>query len=400
MRRLTYKHTVGASFTSAFVQALVVNFVPLLYLTFQRNYGLSLSQLSLLVTVNFVTQLTVDALSSKLVDVIGVRPCLIASQVFVALGLAGLAFLPGLIGNAFVGIILCTIVFATGGGIIEVMCNPVIKSCPLKNKTRVLSFSHAMYCWGTVVVIVLSTVFFVWFGIKNWKIMALIWSVIPAINAVMYCIVPLFPITESGKSLPFKKLFASKLFWLFLLLMLCAGAAEVSVAQWASAFAESGLKVSKTLGDLLGPCLFAVMMGTARMLYGKFNHKFSVKKALLFCSALCVASYLLIAFAPWAWMGFVGLTLCGFSTGILWPAVCAVAGEQMPAGGTAMFALLALAGDVGCVSGPALVGVVSDALNGAIGWGILAAIVFPILMTIGVLMMRETRKEKVDNEGE
>lgn len=400
MKKLSYKYTVTASFISAFVQAIVTNFVPLLYLTFQSNFGVTLSQISLLVTVNFGTQLIVDALSSKLVDIIGVRPCIVASQVFVALGVSGLAFLPQLIGNAFVGIVLCTVIFAIGGGIIEVMCNPIIESCPVQNKTRLLGFNHAVYCWGTVFVILFSTLFFALFGIKNWRIMALLWASIPAFNAVFYGIVPLFPITESGKSLPLKKLFATRLFWVFALLILCAGAAEQAVAQWASAFAESGLKVSKTVGDLLGPCLFAVFMGIARTLYGKFSHRISTKVALAYSSALCVVSYLITVFSPWTWMAFAGLMLCGLSVGILWPAVCAIAGEQMPAGGTAMFALLALAGDVGCVSGPALVGLVSDTLNGALKWGILVAIVFPIVMTIGVLLMRDKRKKKAETERE
>lgn len=390
MRKIGYKGTLTASFAASFLSALAINFIPLLFVTFQRDYGLSLSQLALLVTVNFGTQLAVDILAAKFADKIGIRVCIVASQVFVAAGLIGLSFLPDVM-SPYAGIILSVVVFSVGGGLMEVLVNPIIESCPTRNKAGVMSFTHSCYCWGFLFTVLMSSLFFKVFGIEKWKLLSLVWAALPALNAVFFCLVPLYPFAAGERGMSMRELFSARVFWMFLLLMICSGAAEQATGQWASAFAEKGLGVSKAAGDLLGPCVFAAAMGLSRALYAKFSEKIDLKTALTVSGVVCAISYLVIAFAPWAWLGFCGIAVCGLSVGILWPGMCAAAAARLPRGGTAMFALLAMCGDLGCMTGPALVGVVSDGAGGSLSWGLLAAIVFPVALLFGVLAVRREK---------
>ena len=180
----------------------------------------------------------------------------------------------------------------------------------------------------------------------------------------------------------FAELFRSKVFWVLVIMMVCSGACEQAVSQWASAFAETGLGISKTAGDLAGPMSFAVLMGGARAFYGKYGDKINLEKFMEGSAVLCVFSYLLISLAPWPFLNLIGCALCGFSVGIMWPGTFSRAAASLRTGGTAMFALLALAGDLGCSGGPTLVGFVSDAAGGSLKAGILAAVVFPALMLL------------------
>lgn len=389
--KFTYKTTISSCFTSAVVQAIIVNFAPLLFITFQNTYHIPLAQITWLVAVNFGVQLSVDFLSSFFVDKIGYRICIVSAQLTAALGLFLLALLPEVM-PPFTGLMIAVVIYAIGGGLIEVLTSPIMESCPTDNKEKAMSLMHSFYCWGHVGVVLLSTAFFALFGIENWQVLAIVWALIPLINGFLFTKVPIAPLVPEGtKSMSNRQLFANRKFWLFALLMLCAGASEQAVAQWASAFAEQGLGVSKTVGDLVGLLTFAVLMGTARAIYGKIGDKLDMEACMLGSAILCAIAYLMISLSPWPIVSLVGCGVCGFAVGIMWPGTLSKASVALPAGGTAMFALLALAGDIGCSFGPSIVGFVMDGTQGNMQIGILAAIAFPSLMLLGLLL---TRKKK------
>ena len=364
------------------VQAIIVNYAPLLFITFQSTYHIPLTQITLLIAINFVVQLSVDFLSAFFVDKIGYRVCIVTAQFAAALGIIGLAVLPEIM-PPFTGLLIAVITYAIGGGLIEVLTSPIMESCPTDNKEKAMSLMHSFYCWGHVGVVLLSTAFFALFGIENWGILACIWALVPLINGFLFLKVPIVSLIPEGqKGMTIRGLLSHKQFWVFVLMMLCAGAVEQSICQWTSAFAEQGLGVSKTAGDMAGLLGFAVLMGTARGIYGKFGEKLDIEKFMGGSAALCVISYLMISLSPWPVVSLIGCAICGFSVGIMWPGTLSKASVALPAGGTAMFALLALAGDIRCSTGPSIVGFVSDGLNGNMRMGILAAILFPILMLL------------------
>ena len=384
-----YNRTMYACFVGYIVQAIVNNFVPLLFLTFHTSYGIPLSKITLLVTVNFLLQLCVDALSVFVVDRVGYRPMAVAAHVCSAAGLILLTVLPELLGDPFVGLLIALAVYALGGGLLEVLISPIVEACPTDNKEKAMSLLHSFYCWGHMGVVLLSTLFFALFGIRHWRIMALIWALVPILNGIAFLRVPIAPLIEGGeRGMTLGGLARNKLFWLFMLAMVCAGASEQAVSQWASAFAEMGLGVSKTLGDLMGPMLFALMMGLARAIYGKYGDRIKLEKFILLSCMLCVASYLIISLCPWPALGLIGCGICGFSVGIFWPGTFSMASASLRRGGTALFCMLALAGDMGCSLGPTVVGFVSSAVRDNLKIGILVAIAFPLLLT-GCVQLRK-----------
>lgn len=387
-----FRHTIAASFIGYIVQAIMNNFTPLLFLTFQSSYGISLDKIALLVTANFGLQLLIDLLASRFVDKIGYRGPLVAAHLCAALGLAGLTFLPELLPDPYAGLVISVMVYAVGGGLIEVLVSPLVEACPTERKKAVMGLLHSFYCWGHVFVVLASTGFFFAFGIANWKVLALIWAAAPLFNAFYFAWVPIRSLTEENGGMGLRKLLRNKLFWVFILFMICAGACEQAVSQWASAFAESGLGVSKTVGDLAGPCAFAALMGATRVFYARHSEKIPLRSILLLSGLLCIVSYLLASLSPYPVIGLLGCALCGVAVGTLWPGTYSMASEEIRSGGTAMFALMALAGDLGCVSGPAMVGFVSQAAGGRLQTGILAAIVFPVLLVVALLFFR--RREK------
>ena len=382
--RENYTHTIYASYIGYITQAIVNNFAPLLFLTFQNMFQITLGKISLLVTINFGVQLVTDMIAVKYVDKIGYRASAVFAHIISAVGLIGLAAFPYIFPSEYIGIIVAVICYAIGGGLIEVLISPIVEACPTERKEATMSLLHSFYCWGHVFVVIFSTVFFSIFGIENWRILACIWAIIPLINSFYFSKVPIATLVDEAEKMPFLTLLKSKLFWLFVLLMVCAGASEHSMSQWASAFAESGLKVSKTIGDLAGPCLFATMMGIARVIYSKYSEKISLHRFMVGSSILCVIGYLLASLSPNPFVGFVGVGIIGLSVGILWPGTFSIAAKGIPKGGTALFALLALAGDLGCSAGPTVVGMVSGAFNDDLRKGILYAILFPILLLIGL----------------
>ena len=386
-----YNHTIYACFIGYIVQAIVNNFVPLLFLTFHGTYGIPMAQITLLITFNFGLQLLIDLLSVTFVDRIGYRASMIIAHVCAAAGFVLLTVLPDLCGNAFIGLLIAVTVYAIGGGLLEVLVSPVMQACPTDNKEKAMSLLHSFYCWGHVAVVLISTLFFKIFGIDNWKVLACIWAIVPLTNMLLFMRVPIGSLIDEGEEgMKMGELFRLKIFWVLMLMMVCAGASEQAVSQWASTFAEMGLGVDKTMGDLAGPMLFAVMMGSARAFYGKYGDRIELDRFMVGSSILCILSYLCISLVPSPVIGFAGCALCGLSVGIMWPGTFSKATASITRGGTAMFALLALAGDVGCSGGPTVVGMVSGALGDNLKMGILAGVIFPILLLTGVFLCRKS----------
>lgn len=378
-----YRWTINACFIGYIIQAIVNNFVPLLFLTFQSSYGIPLSRITLLITVNFAVQLIVDLASVSFVDRIGYRISMIIAHGMSTLGLVGLVILPRILSSAYAGLLISVICYAVGGGLLEVLVSPVMESCPTDNKEKAMSMLHSFYCWGQVGVVLISTLFFRVFSIDRWWILALLWAIVPIANGVLFARVPIAPLTPDGeKGMTVRELFGMREFWLLLMMMVCAGASELSVSQWASTFAEKGLGISKTLGDLMGPMFFALLMGCSRAFYGKYGEKVELDRFMTGSALLCVISYLCISLVPVPWIGLLGCGLCGLSVGIMWPGTFSKATASIKRGGTAMFALLALGGDIGCSGGPTLVGFVSGAFGDDLRRGILAGMIFPAALLI------------------
>lgn len=394
--KYSYDSTMRACFTGYIVQAIVNNFAPLLFLTFQRTYHIPLQQITLLVTFNFGIQLLTDLLSVAFVDRMGYRASMLLAHILSALGLICLTVLPERMGHPFAGILISVIVYAVGGGLLEVLVSPVVEACPSTHKEKAMSMLHSFYCWGHVGVVLFSSIFFKLAGIENWKLLAVLWAVIPILNALIFTRVPIAPVLPEGEEgMTIVTLFQNRTFWLLFVMMICAGASEQSVSQWASLLAEKGLGISKTAGDLAGPMAFAFLMGASRAFYGNYGEKINLDRFMAVSSVLCILSYLCLVFMPVPVLSLAGCALCGLSVGILWPGTFSRASKALPAGGTALFALLALGGDIGCSGGPTLVGMVSGMCKGNLKAGILAALIFPVLLLTGAKF--ETKKDKISS---
>ena len=390
-----YKITIIACFIGYVVQAIINNFAPLLFLTFQRTYHIGLGQITMLITLNFGVQLLVDLVAAGFVDKIGYRASMLIAHVVAAVGLFSMTILPEVFSNPYAGLIISIILYAIGGGLLEVLVSPIVESCPTDNKEAAMSLLHSFYCWGHVAVVLISTLFFRFVGIQNWKIMTYIWMLVPIVNALLFIKAPIASLIEDGqKGMSLKELFKCKLFWVFMLMMVCAGASEQAVSQWASTFAEMGLGVSKSIGDLAGPMSFAILMGSSRAFYGKFGEKIDLDKFMIGSSILCAASYLMISLSPWPVLSLVGCSVCGLSVGIMWPGTFSKAAAGLKTGGTAMFAFLALAGDLGCGGGPTVIGQISSMMGDDLKKGILFGLCFPVMLIVGIVMCRGMNKTK------
>ena len=396
---MTYRHTMYASYLGSVTQA-INNLPSLLFVTFNERFGVSLEQLGLLVSIIFFIQMLVDTLAARYADRLGYRRAVVLGQALAALGLLLLGTLPYVLENTFAAILISTAVSAMGCGLLEVLVSPIVESLPGEHKEKTMSLLHSFYCWGYVAVVLLSTAYFAAFGVENWRYLPLAWAVLPLANAFLYARVPMVPPVAEHERTPIRSMFGKKVFWLFLLMMICAGASEQAMGQWASLFAERGLNVSKTVGDLLGPCAFAVLMGLARLLYGILGDKLNIRRAMALSAALCVGCYLLAANAPHPLLGLLGCAVTGFSVGLMWPGTFSMVARAFPQGGTAMFAMLALAGDVGCSAGPGLVGLVSG--GAGLNAGLMTACVFPVLMLASALALsrrQRSRKPLPSEEG-
>lgn len=392
--KLTEKHTIAACFAGIAVQAMVINFPPLLFLTFESEFGVSLGKISTLIAISFIAQFAMDLVASRFPRLFDNRAVAVLGQALPAIGFVLLAVLPSVL-PPFVGLVIATVIAAFGSGIIEVVGNPIIDSCNLKNKNRVMTALHSFYCWGLLATVLLSTVFFHFFGTENWRILACLWAIVPTVNALAFTAVPLNRLTPEASNTPSaeKKTFGSFTFIAFIVLMVCGGAAEQAMSQWASSFAEMGLGVSKTVGDILGPCSFAVFMGLARVFYARFSDRINLARFMAGCAALCIVSYLIAALSPLPILSLAGCALCGFSVGIMWPGTLCLATERIPHGGIKMFALLALAGDIGCTVGPVAVGWIAAAFGNNIKASFVFSTVFPAVMILFIILLAVQKRK-------
>lgn len=396
MKQKNYKKTLAACYLGFVTQAITANFTPLLFLTFVNTYGVTFEKIAMIPLVFYLTQLLIDFAATKFADKIGYRTCVVASQVLSAIGLLLMAILPELLSAPFIGILLSVVLYAIGSGLIEVLVSPIVEACPFENKDGVMSLLHSFYCWGAMGVILGSTLFFALFGIEKWKILVFIWALVPLYNAFNFMNCPIERLVEDGKSMGVRELLKTPIFWLMILLMVCSGASEATMAQWASAFTESAIGVSKTVGDLAGPCLFAMFMGVSRILYGKFSQKLDLTKVMLACGTMCVGCYLLASLSTLPILGLVGCALCGLGVGVMWPGSISISSQRCPRGGTAMFAFLALAGDLGAMVSPAMVGGLSEMAGGNLKTGLFVAAIFPLILVVGLLMLRKLVGNRMD----
>ena len=372
--------------------------MPLLFLTFISTYGITLEKIAMIPLVFYLTQLLIDLAATKFADKIGYRTCVVASQVLSAVGLVLMAILPEVLPIPFIGILISVVLYAIGSGLIEVLVSPIVEACPFENKDGMMSLLHSFYCWGAMGVILGSTLFFAVFGVENWKILTFIWALVPLYNTFNFINCPIERLVEDGKSMSIGKLLKTPIFWLMILLMVCSGASEATMAQWASAFTESAIGVSKTIGDLAGPCLFAMFMGISRMLYGKFSEKFDLTKVMLVCGFMCAGCYLLASLSTLPILGLAGCALCGLAVGIMWPGSISISSQKCPRGGTAMFAFLALAGDLGAMVSPAMVGSISEMAGGKLKTGLFVATVFPAVLVCALLILKRKVSKATSRE--
>lgn len=392
MKALNYQKTKIACYLGFIAQAIAANFAPLLFLKFHYDYQISLGNIAWISTCFFFTQLLIDLFCAKFVDKIGYRVCVVASEVCSAAGLIGLAFLPEIVPDPFVGILCSVVLYAMGSGLIEVFCSPIIEACPFDNKEATMSLLHSFYCWGSVGTILISTLFFLIFGIENWKWLAVLWALIPIINIYNFATCPIEYLVDEEKGMKVTELFRKPLFWIAICLMICSGASELAMAQWASAYAEAALGLSKTIGDLAGPCMFAVTMGISRVIFGKYGERIDLMKFMTGSGILCVICYLLTALSSNPILGLTGCIVCGFSVGIMWPGTISISSKEFPMGGTAMFALLAMAGDLGGSIGPGIVGHVIQSAGNNIQTGMGVGLIFPAVLLIMLFILYAKKK--------
>ena len=394
-KQKNYKKTLIACYLGFITQAISANFTPLLFLTFRSTYGITLEKIAMIPMVFYLTQLLVDLAATQFADKIGYRACVVASQVLSAVGLVFMAVSPEMLPVPFAGILISVVLYAVGSGLIEVLVSPIVEACPFENKDGMMSLLHSFYCWGAMGVILGSTLFFAVFGVENWKILTIIWALVPLYNTINFINCPIERLIEDGRNMGIRNLLKTPIFWLMIILMVCSGASEASMAQWASAFTESALGVSKMVGDLAGPCLFAMFMGISRMLYGKFSNKLDLTQVMLICGILCTGCYLLASLSGLPILGLAGCALCGLAVGIMWPGSISISSQKCPRGGTAMFAFLALAGDLGAMVSPAMVGSISEMAGGNLKKGLLAATMFPIVLVVGLFVLRSVEKHQI-----
>lgn len=402
MRTRTFTGTKTACYTGYVVQGIINNIAPLLFVIFSDKFNITLDKLSLLITINFATQLIVDTLSIKFVDSIGYKPLAIVSQGIAFLGLSCLGILPNIMTNSYLGIVISIVLSAIGSGITEVIISPIVESIPGEKKTSEMSLLHSFYCWGQVFVVLLTTVMIKLLGNDLWYVAPVLWAIIPLLNTINFISVPIQPNLTKEEKTPFLKLLFSKQFILCIVIMICSGASEIGMSQWSSYFAEAGLKVTKMTGDLLGPCLFAILMGTGRMIFGFVGEKINLKVALCFSAGLCATCYLGTCFINSPVISLLTCALTGITVSIMWPATLSLAARLFPNGGGSMYSVLALSGDTGCTLGPWFIsfmtiqmsmGVSSgESLKTGLGFGAL----FPILMIFAISMLN-IKKRSIDN---
>lgn len=398
-RTKSFKPTILACFLGYITQAIMINFPPLLFVFFGKEYGLSQFEITLLIASNFVFELVVDMIASKNADKIGYRKLVVLAEAMGALGLVTLALAPVIFsGSELIGLVLGMIFCGIGGGLMEVLISPIVEACPTKNKEGFMSLLHSFYCWGQLGVVLISTLIFEFVSIESWQILSCAWTIIPITGLILFTFCPINKLVEEGKGESLGSLLKNKTFWLFLIMMLCAGASELVMSQWASYFAETALNVDKWVGDLFGPCMFALAMALTRVFYAKFSEKIKLDVAILISSVVCVATYLIVILSQNPVFSLIGCASCGFGCGLLWPGTFSLASKRIPNGGVLMFGVLALLGDAGCLVGPGLAGAISGAFDGDIKYGFAIALIFPVVLIIASILLIKNRQKNTKNE--
>ena len=397
MKKLNYKHTIIGCFIAYMVQAVVCNFAPLLFVGWRNEFNISMPQLTTIVTVTFFTQIVVDLISAKYAEKIGYKKCLVLAHLLSGTGFFLLGVLPYVMEKSFLAILIPVIIYSAGSGLLEVLVSPVVESCPTENKAGAMSLLHSFYCWGTVGVIGLSTLYFAVFSRENWRYLAFAWAVFALLNGAFLVFVPITKLKgdqNKEERVHTKELFKNKIFIVAVILMICAGASELAMSQWASAFAETGLNVSKTVGDLAGPMAFAVLMGTGRIIFSAISKKVKIEDYLIVSAVGCIASYMLACLIQSPAISLAGCALCGLAVSAMWPATISFTTKVIPNATMAMFAFLAVAGDIGCTSGPTIIGWITDAFGGDLKKGLIFSIIFPVIIIFSLLFLRRKNNKK------
>ena len=395
MIKNNFKYTITASFLGYITQAIMLNFPPLLFVFFGSEFGITPLQITALIVSNFVLEIIVDIIASKNAEKWGYRRLVVCADAFGAGGLIFMALVPTLLPNSvFLGFMIAMMLCGIGGGLMEVLISPIVEACPTKNKAGFMSLLHSFYCWGQFAVVLLSTIFFRSVGIEKWSIITVLWAIVPLVGLVLFTFAPINHLVEEGKGATLKSLLKSFTFWIFLVMMLCAGASEITMSQWASFFAEKGLGVEKWVGDLLGPCTFALAMALTRVFYAKACEKIKLDTAIFISAIICFITYVVAIASKNPIFSLVGCATCGFGCGVLWPATYSLAAKRISNGGVMMFGVLALLGDAGCLVGPAIAGSVSSAFNDDIRYGFAVTLIFPALMAISSLILIIKRRKQ------
>lgn len=405
-----FKSTIFACYRGYITQGIVNNLSPLFFVIYQDHFNISYMLISALILCNFVTQVITDVLAVRYVDRIGMRRAAVLAHFLAFFGLMMMGILPNIMPAPFIGLVIATIINGVGGGLIEVIISPIVESCPGDAKASAMSLLHSFYCWGQVGVVLITTLLLKVIGEGLWFVIPVLWSLLPFYNLFRFLKVPLMPAVPEDEKTPLKTLFKSKIFLVAMLLMLCAGASELAMSQWSSLFAERALGVTKVMGDLLGPCLFAILMGIGRTIYGIWGEKINLSRVLMLSAGLCVLCYLGAAFFNAPILSLISCATCGLSVSLMWPGTFSLTSAAYPKGGTAMFGVLAILGDIGCSAGPALMGTVSTAISSnpaaqaafpnlsadqlGLKSGMLFCVIFPLLILLGVILLNHFRKNE------
>lgn len=409
--KYSYKHTLRACYVGYITQAIVNNLAPILFIIFQKQFHISFEEIGRLILINFATQTVADIIAIKYVDKLGYRKSAILAHIFCAVGLIGLSILPKLMASPYIGLVIAVMIYALGGGILEVLVSPIVESIPGNEKAAAMSLLHSFYCWGQMGVVLVTTILLKLMGNDKWTIIPVIWAIIPIYNGFKFIKVPLMKPLPQEEQVPIKVLIKSKQILVAFMLMLCAGASELTMSQWSSIFAEKGLNVQKIIGDIAGPCMFAIFMGTGRTLYGIWGSKINLRNALFGSGILCIACYIITVISPWPVLSLVACAISGISVSLMWPGTFSLSAKMHPTGGTAMFGMLAIFGDLGASIGPWLAGLISDMAQKStkiievgkvyninidqlgLKSGLFVATIFPIILVVGILLMKDKKRE-------
>ncbi len=400
-----YTLTKYASFITCFSTAITGNFSALLFLSFHRMYGISYTLLGLLILMNFGTQLIFDLLFSFCSGKFNLKFCVKITPLVMAVGLVLLGLAPVIFkNNIFFGLIFATVVASCGGGLSEVLSSSVIAAIPSNNPQRTMSILHSCYAWGVVIVVLVTTAFFRFFGIENWAALTLFFAIIPFVAFLMFLFSSVPDLEEDSEDSVQGNILKNKTMWLCVLAIFLGGAAECTMSQWCSTYLEQSFGITKAVGDVFGVALFGAMLGLGRTLFARFGKK--IENALFFGSVMASVCYLCAALVPVPAVGMLACAFTGFSVAMLWPGSLLAVQKLVPEKSVTMFALMAAGGDMGASLCPQLVGIITDAVMNlnifssasaeqiSMKIGLLFATLFPVagIVVFGII------KNKIKNQ--